>query len=232
MAAQRVDGKAGVVLDLTYDFGTQPKHGPYLTFVSAQRLTDDPDHIRHVDYTDFHVSSPSGADPTMNFAGGGVASLRIGSDEHTFTGEQKYRITYTAHGLITRNNATSHLDEINWRIFDNLDVPVNASTIEVDQLRIEEGFDIFSAYLPWAAAFGITEKWTSTSARLETAGNWDPGPTWIPLMAGGFTHDLASTINEMSNSMSASPSSTSSSSSGFSSSSSDSGFGGGGGGSW
>lgn len=114
------------------------------------------------------------------------------------------------------------------------------STIEANQLKVEENFDIFSAYLPWAAAFGITDKWVSTFASLEKSGQWTPGPLWIPLTADGLSHDFTSPFSTMSHSMSSSMSSaaspswgdTSSSDSGFSSSSSDSGFGGGGGGSW
>lgn len=125
------NGTAHVVLNLTYDFATHQKHGPYLTFVAEQSLTDDPDHTRHVSYQDFHVSSPSGADPTMDLQNGSVIQLRIGSEDHTYTGEQKYRITYTVHGLIARDNKTSHLDEIDWHIFDNLNVPVDTSTVTV-----------------------------------------------------------------------------------------------------
>lgn len=125
------DGDARVTLDLTYDFADADRHGPYLTFVTRQSLTDDPGHVRHVTYSDIHASSPSGAPANLHEENGGALQLRIGSKDRTVTGTQKYRITYMVHGLIGRDNKESHLDEINWRIFTNVDVPVDNSKVTI-----------------------------------------------------------------------------------------------------
>lgn len=112
------------------------------------------------------------------------------------------------------------------------------ATIEAEQIQIEEDLDIFSAYLSWAAAFGIVDRWVTLFERLEAEGRWSPDPMWYPLYGYGYHHNrsFTSAFNDMTEAMSSSmtaaaSSSTSSSSSGFSSGSSG-GFGGGGGGSW
>ncbi|MFK4085543.1 DUF2207 domain-containing protein [Kribbella sp. NPDC020789] len=116
------------------------------------------------------------------------------------------------------------------------------STAEADQLRFEEGEDIFSKYLPWAIIFGIADRWQRVCKQLVDAGRLTPDPGWYVgpsyydsgWSANLVTNTVASTFSEP-----ASPSTGSSSgggggsSSGFSdSSSSGGGGGGGGGGSW
>ncbi|MET7284009.1 DUF2207 domain-containing protein [Kribbella sp. NPDC005582] len=114
------------------------------------------------------------------------------------------------------------------------------TTAEADQLRFEEGEDIFSKYLPWAIIFGIADRWQQVCKQLVAAGRLTPDPgwyvgpsyyesSWSPSL---MTSAVTSTFSEP-----ASPSTSSGdgggSSSGFSSSSSSGGGGGGGGGgSW
>jgi uncharacterized membrane protein YgcG len=52
------------------------------------------------------------------------------------------------------------------------------ATAEADQLRFEEGEDIFSRYLPWAIAFGLASRWQRVCAELVEAGRLTPDPTW------------------------------------------------------
>ena len=61
------------------------------------------------------------------------------------------------------------------------------ATAEADQLRFEEGEDIFSRYLPWAVLFDLTGRWTGVcrqlvaQGRLSDAaprGTTDPRGTW------------------------------------------------------
>lgn len=53
------------------------------------------------------------------------------------------------------------------------------ATAEAEQLRFEEGEDLFSRYLPYAVAFGLTERWASLFARLAQQGRALPEPTWL-----------------------------------------------------
>ena len=111
------------------------------------------------------------------------------------------------------------------------------ATAEAEQLRFEEGEDIFSKYLPWAIAFGLADRWQRVCAQLVAAGRITPDPYWYVgpsyyssgWTAGAISSTVASTFDPP-----PTPSSSSGggSSSGFSGGSSGGGGGGGGGGSW
>ena len=119
------------------------------------------------------------------------------------------------------------------------------ATAEAEQLRFEEGEDIFSKYLPWAILFDLTERWTRVCEQLVAMGRLSPEP---PAWYYGSTwnlHAMGSQIDQMSThvatAVSPPPPPPSSSDSGFGSSSSSfssgggfsgGGGGGGGGGSW
>lgn len=99
-------------------------------------------------------------------------------------------------------------------------------TAEADQLRFEEGQDIFSRYLPWAIAFDLADRWQRICQQLVDAGRIpDQSPYWYSGRGGGFN---AFSIGYLTGSLTtaATPVSSSSSSGGGSSGSS---FGGGGG---
>ncbi|MEL4357549.1 MULTISPECIES: DUF2207 domain-containing protein [unclassified Luteococcus] len=50
------------------------------------------------------------------------------------------------------------------------------ATAEADQLRFEEGEDIFSRYLPWAILFGLTDRWADLCAQLVRMGRLSAEP--------------------------------------------------------
>lgn len=53
------------------------------------------------------------------------------------------------------------------------------ATAEADQLRFEEGEDIFSRYLPWAIVFGLAERWARVCGDLVAMGRLpDTTPYW------------------------------------------------------
>ncbi|MFP5283004.1 MAG: DUF2207 domain-containing protein, partial [Actinomycetes bacterium] len=53
------------------------------------------------------------------------------------------------------------------------------ATAEADQLRFEEGEDIFSKYLPWAIAFNLADRWARLCADLVAMGRLpDTTPYW------------------------------------------------------
>lgn len=112
------------------------------------------------------------------------------------------------------------------------------ATAEANQLRFEEGEDIFSRYLPWAIALEMAERWQKLCAQLvaegripEQTGGWYVGPNiyYSSFFYGGMADSMASAF-------SAPPTPASSgggSSSGFGGGGfSGGGGGGGGGGSW
>ena len=100
------------------------------------------------------------------------------------------------------------------------------STAEADQLRFEEGEDIFSKYLPWAVLFGVAERWVAVCEQAIRAGTLArPDSAWYG-SSSWDTQMLMWQLNSLSHSVStgATPVSTSSSSFGGS----GTGFGGGG----
>jgi len=53
------------------------------------------------------------------------------------------------------------------------------ATAEADQLRFEEGEDIFSRYLPWAIVFGLADRWAKVCGDLVAMGRIpDATPYW------------------------------------------------------
>lgn len=113
---------------------------------------------------------------------------------------------------------------------------------EADQIRFEEGQDIFSRYLPYAIVFGVAERWADLFARLAASGGALTAPNWYAGYgyawgSGGFDyHRFGDSMDDFSSrtssSIAASPPASTSGSSGFSGGLSGGGGGGGGVGSW
>lgn len=113
------------------------------------------------------------------------------------------------------------------------------STAEADQIRWEEGQDIFSRYLPWAMVFGVSERWIKMFRELAEQGRYDPSlagwyySPYTPIFYGNALNSLGSSFTSAMNAASAaSHSGSGGGSSGFSGFSGGGGFGGGGSGSW
>ncbi len=107
------------------------------------------------------------------------------------------------------------------------------TTAEADQIKFEEGIDVFSRYLPYAIVFGVAERWTKIFQQLADQGRYTFNPYWY---AGyGFTprlDDLGSSLSSLGSTMSSSLQAATAATSGGSGFSGGGGFGGGGGGTW
>ena len=119
------------------------------------------------------------------------------------------------------------------------------ATAEAEQLRFEEGEDIFSKYLPWAILFNLTDRWTKLCEQLVAMGRLSPAaPAWyygsnwdlhrMGWELGRMESQVATAVSPPAPPPSSSDSGFGSSSSSFSSGGgfSGGGGGGGGGGSW
>ena len=99
-------------------------------------------------------------------------------------------------------------------------------TAEANQIRYEEGEDIFSRYLPFAIVFGVAERWAKVFAQLAAGGAAMAAPTWYVgnyYAAGIFDYNgFGRSMDSFSTTTSGSIAAATPSSSG------DSGFGGGG----
>jgi len=107
------------------------------------------------------------------------------------------------------------------------------TTAEADQIKFEEGIDVFSRYLPYAIAFGVADRWTKVFQQLADQGRYTFNPYWY---AGyGFVprlDELGSSLSSLGSTMSSSLQAATAATSGGSGFSGGGGFGGGGGGTW
>ncbi len=106
-------------------------------------------------------------------------------------------------------------------------------TAEADQIKFEEGIDVFSRYLPYAIMFGVAERWTRVFAELAEQGRYEFNPYWYAGYGYGFNyHGFSSSMDTLTNTMSSSMQHATAATSGGSGFSGGGGFGGGGGGGW
>lgn len=107
------------------------------------------------------------------------------------------------------------------------------TTAEAEQIKFEEGIDVFSRYLPYAIVFGVAERWTKIFQQLADEGRYTFNPYWY---AGyGFAprlDQLGSSLSALGSTMSSSLQAATAATSGGSGFSGGGGFGGGGGGTW
>ena len=111
-------------------------------------------------------------------------------------------------------------------------------TAEADQIKFEEGIDVFSRYLPWATIFGVADRWAKVFEQLAAEGRYTPTDWYVghSLYQGAyFSSAMNSLAHELSSSMQqamVSQQAATAGSSGGSGFSGGGGFGGGGGGGW
>jgi len=107
------------------------------------------------------------------------------------------------------------------------------ATAEADQLRFEEGEDIFSKYLPWAIVFELADRWAELCGQLVAMGRLpDATPYWYTGSFYGGYFNTAFLTSNLTAAATPAPSTSGSSGTGFGGGSSfgGGGFSGGGGG--
>lgn len=111
------------------------------------------------------------------------------------------------------------------------------STAEADQIRFEEGIDVFSRYLPYATVFGVADRWAKVFEQLAAQGRYT-APDWYVGYYGFSMMNFSSALGGLSGGIGSAMASSvaantaTNASSGGSGFSGGGGFGGGGGGSW
>ncbi|MEA5054798.1 MAG: DUF2207 domain-containing protein, partial [Propionicimonas sp.] len=126
-------GTTQVRIDLDFDFGDDPGHGPYISLPLRQEIEGDPDHWRMLDVVPGSVTSSTGANTEVTTSeDAGNLLIRVGSEHQTYTGVQQYTISYTIRGLIAPAQAQSGLDEFNWNVIGTgWEVPIRDITATV-----------------------------------------------------------------------------------------------------
>ena len=101
------------------------------------------------------------------------------------------------------------------------------TTAEANQIKFEEGIDVFSRYLPYAIVFGVADRWAKIFETLAAEGRYYGDTSWYGGYYGyGMGYGFASSLDSLTSSM---ESAMQASSQAASAASSGSGFGGGGG---
>ena len=117
-------------------------------------------------------------------------------------------------------------------------------TAEANQIKFEEGIDVFSRYLPYAMVFGVADRWAKVFAELGAMGQYEPNLSWyyganlynsyaFATALGNMSHGFSNAMAQASAAAAAANvQGATGSSSGFSGFSGGGGFGGGSVGSW
>jgi len=124
-------GTATVTQTIDRNFAT-PAHGIYVYFITRQGY--DSSHDRVISYSDFRVSSPTGAPVNLKTTQqSNNIQLQIGDPNQTVSGTQTYVVSYTVSGIINPDVASSGMDELNWIVIGSgWDVPLTNVTVTVD----------------------------------------------------------------------------------------------------
>jgi len=113
------------------DYFASSGHGPYLWLVTRQAYDDT--HDRLITYSNFRVSSPTGAPVDLQTTtGSNYLQLRIGNANRTVVGSQTYVITYTVSGILNPAVASSGLDELYWNIIGgSWELPISNVSVTI-----------------------------------------------------------------------------------------------------
>lgn len=127
------DGTVALTVELDFDFGDDPGHGPYLTFPTRVSYDDEQDRVFR--YADVRASSPTGAPAQVHREDEGSAVvLRIGDEDvDDVEGVQTYVVEMTVDGWVDPANARHSGDELYWDVVGaGWEVPLSNVTVRVD----------------------------------------------------------------------------------------------------
>jgi len=106
----RADGSLEVAEEISYDFGTNQRHGIERELDTRERYDDD--HDRVYELSEITAVSPSGAPDGVQLIDNATSTtIRVGDPALTVTGRQRYELHYVIRGLM---NAFDDHDELYW----------------------------------------------------------------------------------------------------------------------
>lgn len=133
------EGIAHITETYTWDFGDRNGLGFYRTLTQYMGWPQDPTFMRKYEYSNFAVSSPSGAPAEVWVEGEDGDELRVsvgapdGSDD-TRSGVQTYVLSYDMAGALNQirgQESTGNQDEFYWNAFNDWDVLMEDITVNV-----------------------------------------------------------------------------------------------------
>lgn len=133
VATVRADGVVEVELTFVFDFGNDPGHGPYLSFISRQGYDDASDRLYK--YQNVQVHSPSGAPANLHTEDQHWDFLvRIGDPNiGDVSGAHTYVLTFELVGMLNDDTSTgSGMDELFWNVLgEDWEIPLSNITVQV-----------------------------------------------------------------------------------------------------
>ena len=162
------DGVAQVTLDLDFDFGSRPNHGPYLTYVVKQPFDDTQDRVLR--YTNWRAASPTAPDAVSVEEEGQWLVVKIGNEDRTISGVHAYRITFQVEGWVNSAGfdwpeGPLEQDELYLNVITDWGVP-----LEQVSVRVTAPTDAL-AVACWRVG---TERCAQADSRGDTAEFFDP----------------------------------------------------------
>lgn len=133
------DGTMTVRETYEWDFGARNGLGFYRVLISGQGYDPDPSMMRVYEYSDYAVSSPSGApaEVWVERERGSEIHLAVGAPDgssDTRSGLQTYVLTYKVKGTLNAIRGEANVpdqDELFWNIFTDFDNPIENISVTV-----------------------------------------------------------------------------------------------------
>jgi uncharacterized membrane protein YgcG len=121
------DGSISVTEQVTYDFGSDLRHGIFRVIPVRLRYSGSYDRIYPIEVRSVYTDN-AGDEYTVE-SNGGAVGIRIGDSNGTVTGVHTYWLTYLVRGGL--NGFADH-DELYWNAVGNRwDVPIDQATVRV-----------------------------------------------------------------------------------------------------
>jgi uncharacterized membrane protein YgcG len=121
------DGSILVTEQITYDFGTDQRHGIFRVIPVRVSYNGGYDRIYPIDVRSVRANTPS-PEYSVDSSGSSI-SIKIGNPDQTVTGVHWYQITYLVRGSL---NAFAHHDELYWNVVGTQwNVPIDQARVQV-----------------------------------------------------------------------------------------------------
>lgn len=158
------DGVAEVSIDMDFDFGNDPGHGPYITLPTRVRYDDERDRVYRV--SDVRASSATGAPARVHLdRSPSSVAIRVGSEHRgNISGVQQYTISYRLEGMVNGAAGEGTYDEFYWNVIGSgWEIPISNASVTI------QGPGPISEVRCFAGPRGSTESCTSEQFEAATA---------------------------------------------------------------
>jgi uncharacterized protein (TIGR04222 family) len=136
------DGDLRITERITYDFGSESRHGIFRTIPSRFTYDDVNDRVYRIE--DVEVTSPTAPDDVEVSEEGGNTTIRVGDPDQEITGRHTYTLRYRVEGAL--NGFPDH-DELYWNaIGDEWQAPIERARVTVEAPADVQRVTCFQGY--------------------------------------------------------------------------------------